>query len=229
MKISKVLYINLDHRKYRLASIQEVLSHCPHLTHRIQGIKPSDEDLVAYKTICNKKIYSANGVVGCVLSHKKCIEYLLSQDLSDDEYCLILEDDVQIHKSFWRLLETINIEEDADVIFFDSVVKARYSGLHLYNNTYPLLYKIPIGNNCDHPDHIELHGNGLPCFCGTHCLAYKNSKLKRMINWFNNIEAYANIDMMLILDKELNRYIVQTGLVWQHKGKLGSDISYRQR
>lgn len=226
MKISQVLYINLDHRKDRLVSIQQVLSHCPHPTKRIQGIKPSYEDIKAYN-IESVEWVSKYGLIGCVLSHKQCVEYLVSQDLPQDEYSLILEDDAQIHKSFWKLLETISIGEDADVIFFDSFNKTSYTGLHdLYHNTYPLSYKINSGSNCRCPDHIELHGDKAEwsCFYGTHCLAYNNSKLKKMLHWFNKIEIYRNIDTLLILDKELNRYIVQTGLIFQDRKNLNSDI-----
>ena len=220
MKISKVLYINLDHRQDRLLSIQQVLSYCPYPIHRIQGVKLGDEDLITYQTIGDHKKISKAGIVGCVLSHKKCVEYLLSQDLQQDEYSLILEDDVQIHKSFWKLLETINIAEDADLIFFDAIGKMSYAGLHdMYHNTYPLVYKIPIGINCQ--SHGRTKGN---CFFGTHCLAYKNSKLKRMLQWFNKIEIYRNIDQLLIPDKELNRYIVDTKLMFQDWNNLTSDV-----
>ena len=229
MKISKVLYINLDHRQDRLVSIQQVLSHCPYPIQRIEGVKLGDKDLIVYQTIDDHKKFSKGGMIGCVLSHKKCVEYLLSQDLPQDEYSLILEDDVQIHKSFWELLDTINIAEDADLIFFDAISNASYAGLHdIYHNAYPIVYKIPIGINCKSQNHIQLHGEQIGnCFFGTHCLAYKNSKLKTMLKWFNKIEIYGNIDKLLVPAKQFNRYFVQTNLMFQDKINLNSDINKR--
>ena len=224
MKISQVLYINLDHRHDRLKSIKEVLLKCPHPTHRISAIQPNDQDIRFDKIICQQHI-SQCGILGCILSHIKCLEYLLSQNLPKNEYYMVLEDDVLIHPSFWALLDTIMLDTDADIIFFDSCRKESYYGLHcMVNDRYPITYKLPRGNSCI--DHKIAHQNNVhSCFHGTHCIVYHNEKLANMLQYLQSITTYKSIDIQLFTEKKLNRYIVQTGLIYQDHMNLDSDIN----
>ena len=101
MKIDRVYFINLDHRKDRLEHIQNVLFN------KLNIPRNKIKRISAFHT-------PENGALGCAQSHIKILKNILSNKY---EVSLILEDDFDVYDSdlFWKNINslfTLDIEWD---------------------------------------------------------------------------------------------------------------------
>ena len=115
----------MDHRIDKNRSILKELSSCPSYIkiQRFSGIKATDflsYNVHSYITP-GSKIHM--GIIGCWMAHKNVIKYFADNQylLEDDEWVLILEDDIFINTNFWNYISNIQPIHDADMIFFDTI------------------------------------------------------------------------------------------------------------
>lgn len=129
MSIDSILYINLKRRPDRDKHMRKLLDN-NQLTNitKIDAIDGkelipeniSNNDITlegindAYNNSQQLYIPLTVGAIGCALSHKKCYQYIIDNNI---ERCLILEDDVRLHPDFNNLLNNLldEIPEDFDI------------------------------------------------------------------------------------------------------------------
>lgn len=119
MLIDSILYINLKRRPDRDKHMRELLKTVQ-LT-KITKIEAIDGKTLIRENINNNDITSEGindafdnnqkiyipltiGAIGCALSHKKCYQYIIDNNI---DCCLILEDDVQLDPNFNNLLKCL--------------------------------------------------------------------------------------------------------------------------
>jgi glycosyl transferase family 25 len=103
MKIDRVYFINLDHRKDRLEHITDVL---------LNKLKIPKKQIKRINGIYTPE----NGAIGCALSHIKILKNILRNKY---EVSLILEDDFDVYDSniFWEGLNNFSNEKiDWDLV-----------------------------------------------------------------------------------------------------------------
>jgi GR25 family glycosyltransferase involved in LPS biosynthesis len=216
MKVSQVTFINLDHRNDRLHNIEKQLFSCPFPTFKSPGF------LIENYADFDKSDYSKEkehkGIIGCFFSHKNAIKNLISKNLDQEEYSLILEDDVVIYPKFWNILKNIETYVDnADIIFFDTAVKnSPYGAFEIVNSNYPVAY------NVDHFN-FNINDKKILCHYGTHCYAIQNKKLNKIYELLNSVKVYDDIDMFYLSHRNLIKFCLDTGLTYQD-WTLKSDI-----
>lgn len=132
MSINSILYINLQRRQDRDKYMRKLLNTIQ-LTQstNITKIDAIDGKTLLRENISNNDItsdgindaYNNNqvvyipltiGAIGCALSHKKCYQYIIDNNI---ERCLILEDDVRLHSDFNNQLNILlnEIPKDFDI------------------------------------------------------------------------------------------------------------------
>jgi GR25 family glycosyltransferase involved in LPS biosynthesis len=140
--INKIYYINLDRRPERnehtLKEISKINYNCP--VERISAVDGKTLDIknLSNKFITNEGINNAlnptkgvyhllsSGSIGCALSHLNVYDKII-EEMSDDEYALILEDDIYVTPEFnTKLNENINKMPKFDILFL---------GYHIYINS----------------------------------------------------------------------------------------------
>jgi GR25 family glycosyltransferase involved in LPS biosynthesis len=152
---TKIIYINLERRPDRKKNIENQLKNINNniVVERINAIdaKKLDINNLSNKLVTkagidsaldkNKGVYTilTKGAIGCALSHKLAWEKVL---YGDDNYVLILEDDIQFHKDYNNKLQAIiNRVPDYDIL---------YLGTHGYTQNKATKYfdipKIIYGN-----------------------------------------------------------------------------------
>jgi len=140
---TKILYINLDRRDDRNNHVLNELNKIKWTgkTERISGVDGKTLDLdsvknllttTAYQQADNKKkinfshgMYMTRGAVGCALSHRKAWINILN---GDDDYVLILEDDIVFNDNFNDKIKSIE-NYDYDLLYLG------YHGINNSNNT----------------------------------------------------------------------------------------------
>lgn len=106
----KIYLINLDRREDRLRIMENRFDDLGCTFIRI----PAFDGLQHAKTLDNWSYVLTPGEVGCFLSHKKCIQLIAH---GDDEYGVILEDDVDLSSNIYRYITDVCwIPSDADII-----------------------------------------------------------------------------------------------------------------
>ena len=140
--INKIYYINLDRRPERnehtIKEISKLKCNCP-----VERISAVDGKKLDITNISNKLITPAGirdalqpkkglynllspGSIGCALSHLIIYDKII-EELSDDEYALILEDDIYVKPNFnEKLNKYINKIPKFDILFL---------GYHVYENS----------------------------------------------------------------------------------------------
>lgn len=110
----EVYLINLDRRGDRLQAIQKTFDRIGLSFIRIAAV---DGMLMSQDE--RDWVYSLTpGEIGCYLSHKKCIELIAA---SQNEYGVVLEDDVQFSDGVERYLTDMNwIPKGADIVKLDT-------------------------------------------------------------------------------------------------------------
>jgi GR25 family glycosyltransferase involved in LPS biosynthesis len=128
---TKIMYINLERRPDRKTNIEKQLDKINNniVVERINAIdaKKLDINNLSNKLVTkagidsaldkNKGLYTilTKGAIGCALSHKKVWEKVL---YGDDNYVLILEDDIRFHKDYNNKLQAIiNKVPNYDILF----------------------------------------------------------------------------------------------------------------
>ena len=146
---TKIMYINLERRPDRKTNIEEQLNKINYKgpVERIDAVdaKTLDIPTLTHKLVTNKGIQSAlnkdsglytfltKGAIGCALSHRIAWEKVLE---GNDEYVLILEDDIWFDKFFNKKLENImKIVPTYDVLYLGN------SGY--YTNLEGIYFDIP--------------------------------------------------------------------------------------
>jgi GR25 family glycosyltransferase involved in LPS biosynthesis len=107
------------------------------------------------ETIKNKKRKSheslTEGAVGCYLSHLKCWRKFLKESTSNDDYCLILEDDSTIPKDLIKTTKDIvdKINSEWGIILLGWRATSQYSPFNedlVIPNTYAQLHAYLLSN-----------------------------------------------------------------------------------
>lgn len=121
MKKYKIYYINLKHREDRLEDIEKSLDECGllDLSERFEAVEVKE-----------------NGVLGCVLSHIGVIKKFIN---SDEEYAIIIEDDLFIKETstFKGIIDNF-FEQEID---FD-VTQISGNHLNTKETKYGFLHKV---------------------------------------------------------------------------------------
>jgi len=140
----KIYYINLDRRpdrnehiKNELKKINEgkIVERIPAIDGRSLNIKDLPNDLITNEGKLDALNINAGmyyiltpGAVGCALSHLNIYNKIIDE-LTDDEYALIIEDDIIIKDNFYdKLNNYINKMPKFDILFI---------GYHYYTNDDP--------------------------------------------------------------------------------------------
>lgn len=131
---SKIIYINLDHRKDRNQNVLKELDNAnitwdKYDLERLSAINGKDltnnnipDNLITQSgkdVAFNKKLnypYMSKGAIGCALSHYNIYISILN---SSNERTLILEDDIIVDKDFIKKLESYkdDIPDDFDILW----------------------------------------------------------------------------------------------------------------
>ena len=135
MIFDKILYINMNKRKDRNLNIINLLTkyNLLDISERIEGIdgnKLKMNDTIVKQNITktgindvinNNGLYITltKGGIGCALSHKKCYEYIIKNNIN---HCLILEDDIILPNDFIQRLKYlsnnyVSLDENYDMLF----------------------------------------------------------------------------------------------------------------
>lgn len=226
MKLSNIVYINLEHRTDKKDFIENILSHSQCAVDKITAVQPTTQHEKGPQHLWDLKQYDRYyGVLGCFLSHVKSLEYLISKNLPPHEYSLIVEDDTYIDVKFWNVLTEIGKYTNvADIIFFDSCNNTAAScGIFpMVHKEYPICYSIT-GDKAFHK--VLDNADPIMYFFGTHCLAIQNSKLQKILNILNNCPQILDIDLFYILHPHLLKFCIQTNLVHQAQVHFKTDIA----
>lgn len=149
--ITKIYYINLDRRPERnehtLKEINKLKYNCP--IERISAVDGKKIDIpnLSTKLITTDGIQNAlhptkgayyllsSGSIGCALSHLTIYDKII-EEMSDDNYALILEDDIHVKSEFnEKLNKNINKLPKFDILFL---------GYHEYTNSVEYdIYGVP--------------------------------------------------------------------------------------
>jgi hypothetical protein len=153
--INKIYFINLDRSKNRLNLIQKYAQDANLKITRFPGF---DGENLNFNHLFENNIFtdfifkSKKGMIGCTYSHIKLWEKIMQ---SNDQYILILEDDVIIPKDFWFQFKRFfnQIPKNWDLIYLGAsnikgkkisknVIKPIYGGKGLTNvGAYAMLFK----------------------------------------------------------------------------------------
>lgn len=209
MKITNCAYINMDHRTDKNTFILNQLSSCPPYIkiQRFSGVRVPD--FLSYKVHSYIHVGSPThmGIIGCWMAHKNVIKYFADNQylLEDDEWVLILEDDIYINSYFWSYLSRIQPIQNADIIFFDTI-----------KNPIDPKYII------DHELKISHIYTTWPIFVGTHCYAISKKSLNKVYNILDNVTIYKDIDGYIFGNHDIIKYNYQSGFIYLN-GSLISD------
>lgn len=172
--INKVYFINLDRSKDRLKLINKYSKEADLKINRFQafdGAKLNFDQLFKKKIFTDFIYKSRKGMIGCTYSHIKLWEQIMQED---NQYVLILEDDVIIPKDFWFQFKRFihQVPKNWDLLYLgasnikgkkinQNVIKPIYGGAGLTNvGAYAMLFKkqsiinihkemIPVNNDFD--------------------------------------------------------------------------------
>jgi GR25 family glycosyltransferase involved in LPS biosynthesis len=130
MKIDEIVYINLARRPDRNKHMLKLLkdNNLMDVTTRIDGVdgKLLKRDNIPPTIVTKKGIKDAFndnertfepltiGAIGCALSHKKCFEYIVDNNISA---CLILEDDITVVDNFGDIIRSFDLPNNYDIYF----------------------------------------------------------------------------------------------------------------
>ena len=197
MILELLTYINLNIRKDKYFHINKQISNIKTESFRTEGYVC--EDYTSYPVVpyiqTNPQRYK--GTIGCFLAHKLAINNLINRSKlkNENNYCLILEDDVDIKPVFWDFINVLNIYDKYDIIFFNS-------GRKVDNNKC-----IDINQKL-----WEVYSD-YPVFCGAFCYAIQIKKLQKIYDILDNVATYQDLDRFLFTHNELNNLSCQTKLI----------------
>jgi len=134
MEDYNIIVINLIRAKERKELIAKQFNDLNlkyHLLEAVDGNELSEDQKNKYLNNPggwrDKELFKP-GELGCILSHIKAVQYAKDNNL---EYAIILEDDVNLSKSFEKgINKALNAKNNLDLI---------YLGAHIYNNRPPLI------------------------------------------------------------------------------------------
>ena len=172
--INKVYFINLDRSNERLKLIHNYAKGADLNIDRFKGFdgaKLNFDKLFKNKIFTDFIYKSKKGMIGCTYSHIKLWEQIM---MEDNQYILILEDDVIIPKDFWFQFKRFisQVPKNWDLLYLgasnikgkkisQNVIKPIYGGKGLSNvGAYAMLFKkqsiidihkemIPVDNDFD--------------------------------------------------------------------------------
>jgi GR25 family glycosyltransferase involved in LPS biosynthesis len=198
MNINYLTYINIDSSLERFKFINEQLKSTPKEIEvfKTSAIVISNEEVKKYKTRCPvfRKSQTLKGSIGCFLSHKKAISSLENKfkdsSVSEDDFSMVIEDDITIDTKFWNHLLNINIITNyIDILFFDickSIIKK-----------FPNKKTVRPGIIHDIP---KRHG----LYNGAYCYAIRNSSLLKVLNFLSKMKnTVGHIDHVLYNTNEI--------------------------
>lgn len=206
MILNTITYINLDKRKEKYLHINSHIESSKVRSFKTSGI--ICEDYLSYPIIeqiaKNHKRYK--GTIGCFLAHKQAILNLIScvDKTHCNDYCLIIEDDIIIKPIFWDFVKALRIEQEHDIIFFDSG------------------RKLDLSKCIDSKQKIWEIYEDYPRFCGAFCYAIPNTKLQYVYDVLHNITIYQDVDRFLLANSDVKKLCCQSGFV-KVNHKYGSD------
>jgi len=223
MQISALTYINLDSRTDKLQNVKSQLENCPFYTFKTSGVKILNRDEYQLKesTIKNHNESKIKGHIGCVIAHLHALEGLIKLNNDPNHYSMIIEDDVDIHPSFWNLLSCLDTSQyiKSDLIFFDTHIRTSHYGIFdSFANYQSISRYVPAKLNTWFN---QLENKHKSYFWGTHCYCIKNSFMEYAHNTLKQ-SPFGSIDMMYT--SLFNTYHVETGLVYQNTPIYNSDI-----
>lgn len=208
MKITNCAYINMDHRTDKNAFILKQLSSCPPYIkiQKFSGIRVPNFLEYSVHSYIHVGSPTHMGVIGCWMAHQSVINSFMNDpSIPEDEWILILEDDIFINHKFWHYLSIIQPIKDTDIIFFDTIKKP-------IDPQYIINHELKIS-------HIY---TTWPFFVGTHCYAISKKSLNKVYNILSNVTVYKDIDGYIFGNSDIIKYNYQSGLI-SLNGKLTSD------
>lgn len=130
MRIDAILYINLDRRTDRQQNMINLLTsyNVVSIARRVPGVDGSKltPQTISKRDVTDQGIRDAfddnapvympltRGGVGCALSHKRCYEYIVANEIGA---CLIFEDDIRLSNDFVAKLSALQPPDDYEVLF----------------------------------------------------------------------------------------------------------------
>lgn len=200
MKIAHCSFINIDYRTDKYMHMLEQLGSCPlHIpTSKFSGLIINDFKDYQVHSYINYGSQMHKGIIGCWMSHKNLIKKYIDRykEFNNDEWTLILEDDIIINPYFWIYLQSVDPLPDADIIFFDSC-KIEIPDQHIIDKNLKI-YSIY---------------TSFPAFIGTHCYAIRNSSLNKVYNILDGVTIIKDIDGYYFDNNEIIKYNYQSELI----------------
>lgn len=197
MIIDIITYINLDYRTNKYSHINSQLNKS-----KIEYFKTSGiicEEYLLYPIIpeIENNAQRYKGTIGCFFAHKQAVINLInfSNNKDPNNYCLIIEDDINIQPEFWDWIKFLNIDDKHDIIFFDCgrTLKA---------------------TKCiDNKQKIWIIDEDYPHFCGAFCYTIKRKNLQKILDLLNDVDIYRDLDRYLFTHKLLNNVCCQSNLI----------------
>jgi glycosyl transferase family 25 len=111
--------INLDRDKERMATLDAHLRACGVDYIRVPAVL--GKEVSGWERLVDPKLYAIRnrrptpraGEIGCYLSHLKVLELFLQ---SNDPWCVVLEDDVELRPDCAEILRTLGEQDDWDLV-----------------------------------------------------------------------------------------------------------------
>lgn len=198
MEITSIKYINMDKDHEKRFLLEKVLNRHTYPIHRISGVAYSQSPdsyqnymlngVASY--VVNDSLKRQNGVIGCWIAHIKALESVIETD----GYTVVVEDDFVCKDNFFEEALTMlnSADIDLDVAIFD-----------------------PKGDG-PHPDHLiqdriyHSQGESFPLYAGSHCVFYKNCKIKSLLKTIESSEI-RDYDGYLLCNPNIKTYLFYTG------------------
>lgn len=220
------IYINLEQRIDRMNHMQSLLRKYDLPHERFNAIKPSMDDIQKVrgklsrrvKQYVKEKYIRAVGVIGCYLSHYKCL--LRCKSLTSFDHVAILEDDLKFTKtSIWllknivRYMDSSNKDWDMLRVTWNMKNKAwnlKRNGIEFITNLNGIsVYKMNSVNFQSKYANPSTRTNNF--FGGTHFQIINRKKVDKILKYLDEEKLY-NIDSIYSTNK-LNIFFVTNSTV----------------
>lgn len=206
----KILVINLDSSEDRLVSMGNQLSELGLEFERVAGVRGSelsaDEKSAVYNVETNKKKYYKllnDGEIGCYLSHVKCYEKIVSDQL---DFALILEDDAILTADILNFIEQVG------------QLSSKWDYIKLSHGRKPksIQQAVTLANNLEIGTALKLPSTTTGQFVSL-------SGAKKLIEHALPVARPIDIDIQYWFEKELRCFVVRPFPVLN--GDFGSEIN----
>ncbi len=205
--------VNLDRRPDRWESVSKKLNDCG-ITHmeRFSAIDGSKLELTPeIRTLFRNNDFNfRQGVVGCALSHIKLWKDLVE---SNNDYTIILEDDIELDKDFDKklnvVLHQINQNTTTELVFL---------GYHLWKGSPSFSEEYPFLNKIDVKDYM----GGTFGYIVSKAGAWKLLQISKFYGIQNGIDRFMHINFDKMNTYFTNFHLILSDVCWGNS--IDSDI-----